>query len=204
MHRENNTKKHTSKKHSSYGSVWKWNHKQSESFSTVSPKMLRKGFVAKAQTAHSTMWGGNRSYRGRWHNCSTLQAMIVVTFQEQLQMKLNNQPCIIIYTRRHVSVFQCASLGLNADSSLLWSKPTRCYSQGSAASHDIAKHNIHEEQILSLDLIMYSSIIEDFISISAQLAHTFPGGWSLFPPHSLPSLRFSQSCDVWEIQVLIS
>lgn len=25
------------------------------SFSTVSPKMLRKGFVAKAQTAHSTM-----------------------------------------------------------------------------------------------------------------------------------------------------
>lgn len=73
-------------------------------------------------------------------------------------------------------LFQCASLGLNADSSLLWSKPTRCYSQGSAVSHDIAKHNIHEEQILSLDLIMYSSIIKHFISISAQLAHTFPGG----------------------------
>lgn len=39
---------------------------------------------------------------------------------------------------------------------------------------NISKHIIHAEQILSLDLIMYSSIIKAFISISAQLAHTFP------------------------------
>lgn len=41
------------------------------------------------------------------------------------------------------------------------------------------------EQILSLDLIMYSSIIKAFISISARLANTFPVDWSLFYPHSL-------------------
>ena len=65
----------------------------------------------------------------------------------------------------------------------------------------ISKHNTHGQQILSLDLIMYSSIIKAFISISAQLAHTFPSGWSHFYPLSLLSLLFFHPYD--EIQVLI-